>query len=115
MGNVIGSYLHLTERHTREFSNDVLPFFYAALVQFGGTSPCQGEGYGFEPRMLLHSKYSLGVNARPYSIRIEAHRVVRTINSVKNEAVTGKKYFDIQLAIYKHLIKLKNKAVGMKL
>ena len=34
--------------------------FYAALVQFGGTSPCQGEGYGFEPRMLLHSKYSLG-------------------------------------------------------
>lgn len=94
MGNVIGSYLHLTERHTREFSNDVLPFFYAALVQFGGTSPCQGEGYGFEPRMLLHSKYSLGGYQ---TIRIEAHRAVRTINSVKNEAVTGKKYFDIQL------------------
>ena len=99
--------------------------FYAALVQFGGTSPCQGEGYGFEPRMLLHSKHSLGVDARPYSIRIEAHRAVRTINSVKNEAVTGKKCFDItvmislatnrHLAIYKHLIKLKNKAVGIKL
>lgn len=27
---------------------------YAALVQFGGTSACQAEGYGFEPRMLLH-------------------------------------------------------------
>ena len=62
--------------------------------------------------MLLHSKYSLGGYQ---TIRIEAHRAVRTINSVKNEAVTGKKYFDIQLAIYKHLIKLKNKAVGIKL
>ena len=55
--------------------------------------------YGFKSHLRHHSKYSLGVDARPYSIRIEAHRAVRTINSVKNEAVTGKKCFDITVMI----------------